>query len=176
MLVQKLFRRAHAVMCRLWNQQYYQYPHISADVVFAAAFPGMVKIVSPKNCKIGRGSVINANTIMHCAGGLSIGNHVHIGHGFCVYTSNHNYQSDTFIPYDSTDIFKPVVIGDCVWIGANVSIVPGVTIGEGAIVGMGAVVTRDVPEGAIVGGNPAKIIGNRDMGVYHRLKRQCKFS
>jgi len=175
-LLLKIFRRFHAVLCRLWNQQYYQYPNISSDVVFSAAFPGIVKIVSPQHCTIGKGTVINADTVIHCEGGVTIGSYVHIGHGFCVYSSNHNYESDTSIPYDEVDILKPVGIGDCVWMGANVSIVPGVTIGEGAIVGMGAVVTRDVPAGAIVGGNPAKVIGSRDMGTYFRLKREGKFA
>lgn len=175
-LLQILVRRVHAFLCRLWNQQYYQYPNISSDVVFAAAFPGMVKIISPQHCTIGRGAVINADTVMHCAGGVTIGSYVHIGHGFCIYSSNHNYVSDKSIPYDDTDIFKPIEIGDYVWIGANVSIVPGVTIGEGAVVGMGAVVTCDVPAGAIVGGNPAKVIGYRDMETYARLKREGKFA
>ncbi len=175
MLLQKLIRQGHTVFCRLWNQQYYLYPNISSEVVFAAAFPGLVKIISPHHCSIGKGTVINADTVIHCAGGVTIGNYVHIGHGLCVYSANHNYVSDKSIPYDATDILKPVEIGDCVWIGANVSIVPGVTIGEGVVVGMGAVVTRDVPAGAIVGGNPAKIIGYRDMEMYARLKREEKF-
>ena len=50
------------------------------------------------------------------------------------------------------------MIGDDVWIGSRVIILPGVTIGKGAIVGAGVVVTKDVPEYAIVGGNPAKVI------------------
>ena len=53
---------------------------------------------------------------------------------------------------------KPVVIGDDVWIGTGAVILPGVHIGNGAIVGAHAVVTRDVPAGGIVGGNPAKLL------------------
>ena len=175
-LLFRICRWIYKKICSLWNGQYFSYPGISSEVVFSAAFPGIVRILIPQNCRIGKGTVINAGAVIHCAGGVKIGNHVHIGHGFCVYSSNHNYVSQEVIPYDATYIAKPVEIGDCVWIGANVSIVPGVTIGEGAIVGMGAVVTRDVPAGAIVGGNPAKIIGNRNMDVYYRLKSEGRFS
>jgi acetyltransferase-like isoleucine patch superfamily enzyme len=56
---------------------------------------------------------------------------------------------------------RGVRIGRDVWIGANACITDGVTIGDHAVVGMGAVVTRDVPEWAIVGGSPARIIGDR---------------
>lgn len=170
-----IVRRAFSLFCRVWNFQYYKYKGISADVVFSAAFPGIVRIIYPQNCRIGNGSVINSGSVIHCAGGVSIGNYVHIGHGFCAYSTNHNYSSVQAVPYDTTDIIKSVEIGDCVWIGSNVSIVPGVKIGEGAVVGMGSVVTRDVPVGAIVGGNPAQIIGSRDLDDYHRLKNECKY-
>jgi acetyltransferase-like isoleucine patch superfamily enzyme len=80
------------------------------------------------------------------------------------------------IPYDERDLLGPVVIGDCVWAGANVSIVPGITIGEGAVLAMGAVVTRDVGVGSVVAGNPARVIGQRDMGVYQQLKAQGRFA
>ena len=52
----------------------------------------------------------------------------------------------------------PIRIGRHVWIGANATVLPGVTIGDGAIIAAGAVVTRDVPENAIVGGVPARIM------------------
>ena len=53
---------------------------------------------------------------------------------------------------------KPVHIKRNVWIGVNVTILPGVTIGENAVVGAGAVVTKDVPDNAVVVGNPARVI------------------
>jgi acetyltransferase-like isoleucine patch superfamily enzyme len=89
--------------------------------------------------------------------------------------SQFNYESEKAIPYDDTNILKPVVIEDFVWFGSNVTIVPGVTIGEGAVVGAGAVVTRDVPKHAVVGGNPAQVIKYRDALRFERLKRERKF-
>ena len=56
---------------------------------------------------------------------------------------------------------KGIVIGKDVWIGAQAGIVDGVTIGDHAVVGMGSIVTKDVPDWAIVAGNPAKVIGDR---------------
>ena len=54
-----------------------------------------------------------------------------------------------------------IVIGEDVWIGANVCVTDGVRIGDHAVVGMGAVVTRDVPAWAVAAGNPAQVIGDR---------------
>ena len=57
-----------------------------------------------------------------------------------------------------TEKALPITIGDSVWLGSNVTVLPGVTIGEGAVVGAGSVVTRDVPPRTVVAGNPAHII------------------
>jgi maltose O-acetyltransferase len=53
------------------------------------------------------------------------------------------------------------VIEDDVWVGANVTVLPGRVIGTGSIVGAGSVVTRDVPPWSVVGGNPARVLGTR---------------
>ena len=74
------------------------------------------------------------------------------------------------LPYDSTYNVKDVKIGENVWIGADVSIMPGVTIGEGAVIAACTCVTKDVPPLAVVGGNPFKIIKYRDSNKYHSLK------
>ena len=120
-------------------------------------------------------SHIKSDTYIECSGGVRIGRYFHAGRGLTIFSTNHNYRSDRMIPYDEADLPGPVVIEDCVWVGANVSIVPGVTIGEGAVVAMGSVVTRDVPAGAVVAGNPARVIGQRDMDLYRRLKTEGRF-
>jgi acetyltransferase-like isoleucine patch superfamily enzyme len=115
-------------------------------------------------------SHIKSFTYIETSGGVHIGEHFHAGLGLTIFSTNHNYNSVDKIPYDGVDIHKPVKIGDFVWCGANVTIVPGVTIGDGAIIGAGAVVTRDVPECAVVGGNPAKVINYRDRARFKYLR------
>ncbi len=56
---------------------------------------------------------------------------------------------------------RPITIGNDVWIGTRVIILPGVTVGDHAVIGAGSVVTKDVPDYAIVGGNPARVIRDR---------------
>ena len=69
----------------------------------------------------------------------------------------------------------PVVIGNDVWIGDKASILGGVTIGDGAVIQAGSVVIKDVPSGAIVGGNPAKVFKERDMEHFNLLLEKKEF-
>lgn len=103
--------------------------------------------------------------------GLSIGNIVSIAPGaWFILGNNHQTQTITtyplwsrFIEYNPIDATSkgPIIVEDEVWIGTNALILSGVKIGKGAIVAAGAVVTKDVPNYAIVGGNPAKVIKYR---------------
>lgn len=95
-------------------------------------------------------------------GDVRIGNDVMIGTNVRIYTRNHAF-SRTDIPMwkQGFSEVRPVIIQDDVWIGGGVIILPGVNVGTGAILGAGAVVTKDVPDFAVVGGNPAKIIKYR---------------
>ena len=68
-----------------------------------------------------------------------------------------------------------VIIDDYVWIASRVTILPGVHIGRGAVVASGAIVTKDVPECAIVGGVPARIIGERKSKLHYNLKYKPLF-
>lgn len=96
------------------------------------------------------------------SGKTIIGNNVMMGPNVCIFTTNHAFdRTDIPMNLQGMSVQRPVVIEDDVWIGANVIILPGVTISKGSIIGAGAVVTKNVPEYAIVGGNPAKILKTR---------------
>ena len=91
-----------------------------------------------------------------------------------ILTSNHNYKSEKYLPFDEVDYMQKVVIEKNCWIGSRALVCPGVKIDEGAVVASGAVVTKSVPKCAIVGGNPAKIIGYRDIELYNKLDKEGK--
>ena len=86
-------------------------------------------------------------------GKITVGKGTYIAPNVGLITSNHDPE-DLSIHLPP----KPIVLGERCWIGMNSIILPGVTIGKGAIVGAGAVVTKNVPDYAIVAGNPAKIV------------------
>lgn len=124
----------------------------------------------PERLSIGDGTVINGNCHINALGGVTIGIHCHIGMGLVIFSSNHDYRSESSIPYGIEDVLRPVVIGDGVWIGANVSIVPGVTIGDGAVLGMGSVIRCNVPRYSLVVGNPGVIVSTRNQLVFEQLR------
>jgi acetyltransferase-like isoleucine patch superfamily enzyme len=127
------------------------------------------------NFSIDTSSHLKSNTFIECGGGVSIGRYFHPGRGLTIYSATHNYARGSRIPYDEIYIPKPVVIGDFVWCGANVTILPGVTIGEGAVIGAGSVIVKDVPRCAVVGGNPARILKYRDVVHFEQLKAAGEF-
>lgn len=107
-----------------------------------------------KNIHIGKRVFINAGCKFQDQGGIYIGDDVLVGHNCVIATLNH-----VAAPDNRADMIpRPVRIGDKVWIGANVTILPGVMVGDGAILAAGAVVSKDVTPGTIVGGVPAKFI------------------
>ncbi len=129
--------------------------------------------------KVNRNTTLGDNVRFHGMkitgkGRVDIGSYV-IAAGDCmIITQNHNYEGDA-IPYDDTLNFRDVVIGDFVWIGARVLILPGTKIGEGAIIQGGAVVHGEIPPYAIAGGNPAKVFKYRDAEHFKKLKAEGKF-
>lgn len=120
-------------------------------------------------------SHLKSATFIETTGGVSIGRYFHTGRGLTIFSTNHNYESIRSIPYDETDIYKPVIIKDFVWCGANVTIMPGVTIGEGVVIGGGSVVTKNIPDYAVIGGNPAQVIKYRNITNFCDLKMKSKF-
>lgn len=95
-------------------------------------------------------------------GEVEIGNNVMMGPDVIIYTQNHAFRDkDSLIINQGYYQPQKVVIGDDVWIGRRVIILPGVHIGRGAVIGAGAVVAKDIPEYAIAVGNPVVIKGYR---------------
>lgn len=121
-----------------------------------STFHMWARFYNPKNISIGNDSIIGDHAFIDGREKVTIGNHTDIAAQVLIYNSEHDINSIEFKA--STG---PVEIGDYVFIGPRAIILPGVKIGRGAVVGAGAVVTKDVSEFAIVGGVPAKVIGER---------------
>ena len=114
--------------------------------------------------EIGENVSFNSNVMINSRGigKISIGNNVLIGPNVVIRSSNHNYEN-YHIPIINQGMTKgEIIIEDNVWISSNCVILPNCKIGEGSIVAAGAVVTKDIEPYSIVGGIPAKKIGNRD--------------
>lgn len=95
-------------------------------------------------------------------GACTIGNHVMMGTDVVIITRNHKHdRTDIPMMHQGFEEERPVTIGNDVWIGDRVIIMPGVHIGDGCIIAAGAVVTRDIPAYSIAGGIPAKVIKSR---------------
>lgn len=118
----------------------------------------------PSAVRIGSNSVINRDVLLDGRMGLAIGDNVSISEGVAIFTLEHDPNSAAF---DSRG--AAVQIEDFVFVGARAIVLPGVTVGRGAVVAAGAVVTRDVEPFVIVGGVPAKPIGQRTRDLRYQL-------
>jgi acetyltransferase-like isoleucine patch superfamily enzyme len=117
---------------------------------------------TPGGLTIGTNSVINQRCRLDGRGGLSIGNSVSISAEVCILTADHDIQSPKFAGRSA-----PVRVEDYVFVGTRAMILPGVSIGSGAVVAAGAVVTRDVEAYSVVGGVPARQIGERSRTLHY---------
>lgn len=124
-----------------------------------AIFENDVYISNCEHVRIGRHCHINEHVFIQ---GGSIGDHVMVAPHVAILNDSHTY-SDLNVPM----ILQPMTvkrnpsIGDDVWLGRNVVVMPGVSIGSGSIIGAGAVVTKDIPPNSIAVGVPAKVIRKR---------------
>ncbi len=125
----------------------------------------------PKNITIGNGTIIGDHAFIDGRERVVIGNNVDIASEVRIYNSEHDINSKTF-----KAINAPVEVGDYVFIGPRVTILPGVKIGRGAIVAAGSVVIKDVDPSTLVGGVPAKYIKDRELKEYdYKLGRPKLF-
>lgn len=112
------------------------------------------------NIHIGTHFFANFNLTILDEAEVRIGDSVFIGPNVSIYTACH--PLDAVERDKGVEWAEPVTIGNSVWIGGNVVILPGVTVGNNVVIGAGSVVTHDIPDNVVVAGNPAKIIKSLD--------------
>ena len=120
-------------------------------------------LLNPNRLTMGTYSHVNRGCTIDCRGNIVIGDNVSISHGVYIMTGSHDHQAKDFIGR-----FLPITIEDYVWIGVGAVILQNVHIGKGAVICAGAVVTKDVGDYEIVGGVPAKKIGERTEDLDYR--------
>lgn len=138
---------------------------IQKEKILKALLPEMgqnVTILSPfytdygYNCVIGHDTFINHNAYLMDGAKITIGSHCFIGPNCGMYTANHPIIAEE--RNQGFEKAEPISIGDNVWIGADVTILPGVTIGENSVIGAKSVITKDIPPNVIAVGNPCRVL------------------
>lgn len=124
-----------------------------------------------KYVSIGDGTYANMNLTLIDDWQITIGKNVLIGPNVTLCTTGHpihpKHRGDGMYSF-------PITVGDNVWLGANVIVLPGVTIGENSVIGAGSVVTKDIPANVIAFGSPCKVyreINERDEEYYFKDRR-----
>lgn len=107
------------------------------------------------NIKIGNNFYSNHNLLILDAGGVVIGDNVFIGPNTSLYTSIHPFDKN--IRNKGLETAKQITIGNDVWIGGSVTILPGVSIGDNCVIGAGSIVTKDIPSNSLAYGNPCQV-------------------
>lgn len=124
------------------------------------------------NIEVGEDFYANYNLTILDVGRVTIGEHVMIAPNVSLYTAGHPIHPDSRNAGYEYGI--PITIGDNVWIGGNVVILPGVSIGSNTVIGAGSVVSRDVPDWVVAAGNPCRVlrpITEEDRAYYYRRER-----
>lgn len=139
------------------------YKYLTSD------FPNSEKIVFGNNVFIGPNSHLDG------AGGITIGNGVIMAPNVTIYSRSHNFSENLqALPFDQVMHCAEVKIGDYVWIGSHVIILPGVEIGKRCVIGAGSVVSKNIPDYGVAVGNPAKVVKYRDSERFEALARETE--
>ena len=123
-----------------------------------ARIQGSAKVWQPWKLTVGDNSWIDGGVYLYSVDDIRIGSNVVVSDGAFICTASHDIDSQMFEL--ST---KPIAIGDNAWVCSRAIVLPGVSVGEGAVVAAGAVVTKDVDSWAVVAGNPARKVSNREL-------------
>lgn len=116
------------------------------------------------NISVGKHFYANFNTTFLDCSLITFGDNVMVGPNCSFITVTHPVEPEGRL--QGIEFAKPITVGNTVWFGANVTVMPGVTIGDGAVCGAGSVVTKDVPANTVVVGVPAKVVRNLTPAKY----------
>lgn len=109
-----------------------------------------------ENIEIGEDFYANHNCVILDCARVTFGKHVFVGPDCGFYTAAH--PMDPKRRNQGLEYARPITVGDNVWFGGGVRVLPGVTIGEGSVIAAGSVVTKDVPPYVVAGGNPCRVL------------------
>jgi acetyltransferase-like isoleucine patch superfamily enzyme len=143
-----------------YSIRHFYYRHVVGILLGKRSSIHLNCLIHGRNIRVGDQCTINRNCYLDGRGLLKIGNRVSISPDVHLITSDHDHNSPSF-PF----IAGEIIVEDYVWIGSRATILPNVTIGEGAVVCACAVVTKSVAPYAVVGGVPAKKIGERNRNL-----------
>ena len=124
------------------------------------------------NIEVGENFFANYNLTILDVGKVKIGANAQIAPNVSIYTAGHPVHPES--RNTGYEYGIPITIGDNVWIGGSVTILPGVTIGSNVVIGAGSVVTRDLPDNVIAAGNPCRVIRTiteEDRDFYYRDRK-----
>ena len=127
------------------------------------------KYKKPK-IEIGNNVLIGRNVTMFCSDSIKIGNDVMMASYIMITDTNHGIEIGEVPFKEQKNVYKPVVIGNNVWIGEKVCILPGVTIGDNCVIGTASVVTKNIPSNCMAVGNPARVIKKYDFEMNEWVK------
>lgn len=125
-----------------------------------------------KNIEVGEGFYSNFNCVILDVAKVTIGDHVMFAPNVSLYTAGHPVHPVSRGSY--YEYGKPITIGNNVWLGGNVVVLPGVTIGDNAVIGAGSVVSKDIPANVIATGNPCRVIReitDEDRDYFYKRER-----
>lgn len=128
------------------------------------------EVWAPAKLTLGCGAIVGRHVLLDARGGIAIGDDVNISSYCRLQTAKHEINSRDFV-----DSYAPIVVDRKAWLGTGATVLGGVTIGEGAIVAAGAVVTKDVDPYQVVGGVPARPIGERSRDLDYELGYQPRW-
>lgn len=115
------------------------------------------------NIEVGENFFLNAGCVILDGAKVSFGDNVFVAPHCGFYTAGH--PLDVARRNQGLEYARPITVGDNVWIGAEVCVLPGVSIGEGSVIGAGSVVTKDIPAHVLAFGNPCRVIRELEEGA-----------